>query len=330
MTGARKTNYGTRIDYVLVNQGFLTKYALSCDIRPDIHGSDHCPVAASFSCEIQNSANVPDLCSVFMPEFKGKQKSIRAFFSVGSSETSLLPQKYGLNANGSIFATKSIYKDGSQEAKENGVVVKRKAGKEITKNPAKIQRKGSFDKKCGQKARSNILSFFQKPHGISITAKNTTLANFLKDAQITDVKLQDEILRDCVVSSAEQDLYSSRDCQSHLQDTSNQSSSSSEGQQDNEDASKGETAIEETLQPSNSQEEEETSGKTERSRLKWKSILKGPDPPPLCEGHKEECVLRTVKKLGPNLGKQFYCCARPDGRASDKEARCKTFIWKKK
>jgi len=309
---------------------FLTKYALTCDIRPDIHGSDHCPVEASFSCDIQNSANVPDLCSVFMPEFKGKQKSIRAVFSGGSSEKPLLPQKYGLSANGSLFATKNICKDGSQEVKKNGVVVKRKAGKEIAKNPAKIQRKGSFDARSGQKARSNILSFFQKPKGNFNTAKNNSLVNFLKDAQITDAKLQDEIMRDYVTSSGEQDFCSSSGWSRDLQEASSQSSSSSEGQQDNEDVSKEETAIEEALPPSNSQGEEVSSGKAEGSRLKWKSILKGPDPPPLCEGHKEECVLRTVKKPGPNLGKQFYCCARPDGRASDKEARCKTFIWKKK
>jgi len=34
---------------------------------------------------------------------------------------------------------------------------------------------------------------------------------------------------------------------------------------------------------------------------------------PCCSGHKEPCVIRTVKKKGPNLGRQFWCCARPEG-----------------
>ena len=61
----------------------------------------------------------------------------------------------------------------------------------------------------------------------------------------------------------------------------------------------------------------------------WKNILTGPRPPPLCSGHKEPCVLRTVKVKGPNRGKQFYCCARPEGHSSNPQARCNFFKWVK-
>ena len=61
----------------------------------------------------------------------------------------------------------------------------------------------------------------------------------------------------------------------------------------------------------------------------WKNILTGPRPPPLCSGHKEPCVLRTVKVKGPNQGKQFYCCARPQGHSSNPQARCNFFKWMK-
>lgn len=60
----------------------------------------------------------------------------------------------------------------------------------------------------------------------------------------------------------------------------------------------------------------------------WKQLLKGPEPPPLCKGHNEPSVLRTVRKEGPNLGKQFYCCRRPEGKKTDVEARCSYFQWK--
>jgi AP endonuclease-2 len=59
----------------------------------------------------------------------------------------------------------------------------------------------------------------------------------------------------------------------------------------------------------------------------WKSLLKGPPPPPLCRGHQEPCVLRTVKKPGPNKGKQFFVCARGEGLSSNPEARCDFFKW---
>ncbi|XP_004606538.1 DNA-(apurinic or apyrimidinic site) endonuclease 2 [Sorex araneus] len=59
----------------------------------------------------------------------------------------------------------------------------------------------------------------------------------------------------------------------------------------------------------------------------WKSVLGGPLPLPLCGGHKEPCVRRTVKKPGPNLGRHFYICARPQGPPTDPASRCNFFLW---
>lgn len=59
----------------------------------------------------------------------------------------------------------------------------------------------------------------------------------------------------------------------------------------------------------------------------WKNLLQGPPPPPLCKGHQEPCVLRTVKKPGPNKGKQFFVCARGEGHSTNPEARCDFFKW---
>ena len=61
----------------------------------------------------------------------------------------------------------------------------------------------------------------------------------------------------------------------------------------------------------------------------WKAMMKGPPQPPSCKGHNEVCVLRTVKKKGPNLGRQFWCCARGEGRSDDPKARCNFFEWVK-
>ncbi|KAL4225909.1 DNA-(apurinic or apyrimidinic site) lyase 2 [Mactra antiquata] len=59
----------------------------------------------------------------------------------------------------------------------------------------------------------------------------------------------------------------------------------------------------------------------------WKNLLGGLGPAPLCKGHNEPCVLRMVKKPGPNKGKQFYTCARGEGHKSNPEARCDFFKW---
>ncbi|XP_050714582.1 DNA-(apurinic or apyrimidinic site) endonuclease 2-like isoform X1 [Eriocheir sinensis] len=62
----------------------------------------------------------------------------------------------------------------------------------------------------------------------------------------------------------------------------------------------------------------------------WGFLMKGPKPLPLCPGHKEPCVLQTVKKKGPNINRQFYACARGVGKEGDPNARCNFFKWASK
>lgn len=61
----------------------------------------------------------------------------------------------------------------------------------------------------------------------------------------------------------------------------------------------------------------------------WKTVFGcGPKSPP-CSGHKEPCVLRKVKKPGPNKDRQFWVCARPGGSKTDPQATCNFFKWAK-
>ncbi|CAL8082038.1 unnamed protein product [Orchesella dallaii] len=58
----------------------------------------------------------------------------------------------------------------------------------------------------------------------------------------------------------------------------------------------------------------------------WKKLMK-PPVVPLCEGHKEPCVKRTVTKKGVNFGRQFWSCSHGEGKAGDPNANCKFFQW---
>lgn len=51
---ARETNYGTRIDFVLVTPGLLP-WIKAADTLPSIKGSDHCPVFVDFHDEITDA-----------------------------------------------------------------------------------------------------------------------------------------------------------------------------------------------------------------------------------------------------------------------------------
>ncbi|KAI0272375.1 Endonuclease/exonuclease/phosphatase [Gloeopeniophorella convolvens] len=103
--GARETNYGTRIDYVLVTPGLLP-WVKACDIQPSVKGSDHCPVFVDLHDEITTAAGEtlvlrelmhmrgdaakrepPRLAAKYWPEFQGKQTLMSSFFVKRGSGT---------------------------------------------------------------------------------------------------------------------------------------------------------------------------------------------------------------------------------------------------
>ena len=58
----RSTNFGTRLDYILTSND-LRGHLVTCDIHPDIQGSDHCPVSAQLAFLGKNSTKLPALCT---------------------------------------------------------------------------------------------------------------------------------------------------------------------------------------------------------------------------------------------------------------------------
>lgn len=81
-------------------------------------------------------------------------------------------------------------------------------------------------------------------------------------------------------------------------------------------------------QESSSSQGDSSEGSKKLSQA-WMGVFSGPPKPPLCKVHNEPCVLRTVKKQGPNKNKQFWVCARPGGGKGDPEAKCDFFQWRR-
>jgi AP endonuclease-2 len=100
---ARETNYGTRVDYILVTPGLLP-WIKHGDIQPSLKGSDHCPIYIDLHETIVDSegrtrtlkeeiGNVnPErreparLASRNWDEYSGKQKLLSSFFGKGKSK----------------------------------------------------------------------------------------------------------------------------------------------------------------------------------------------------------------------------------------------------
>lgn len=75
---ARLNNYGTRIDYILINSE-LSETLIDCIIMSDVYGSDHCPVKAVLNINVVPSVKCPALCTKNFKEFSGKQLKISTF-----------------------------------------------------------------------------------------------------------------------------------------------------------------------------------------------------------------------------------------------------------
>ncbi|KAG8995597.1 Class II abasic (AP) endonuclease [Tulasnella sp. JGI-2019a] len=110
LLSARESNYGSRIDYILVTKG-LRPWLKFGDIQSDIRGSDHCPVYIDLHDEITLPSGatvqladvmrdkdprqsdglprpraVPRLCARQWDEFSGKQKLLSNFFQKKADE----------------------------------------------------------------------------------------------------------------------------------------------------------------------------------------------------------------------------------------------------
>ncbi|XP_068104423.1 DNA-(apurinic or apyrimidinic site) endonuclease 2 isoform X2 [Hyperolius riggenbachi] len=250
-SGARQTNYGTRIDYILGNRTLVETEFLDSVIMPEIEGSDHCPVKAFMKCRPIAADRCPPLCTKFLPEFAGRQQKLSQFLVKKSKD----------------------FTEPSREKEELSSSQSSNEGPEVTSS-----RKRAPDKVNGIAGKKNK---------VDIKSGQSSLLGFFKPA---------------------------------IQKTSSQS-------QDNAPKLEGQKNLAKELEKKRNPSLVPEKGNRQQAAF-WKSLLKGPPPPPNCKGHAEPCVLRTVKKAGPNCGRQFYVCARPEGHSSNPQARCNFFLWR--
>ncbi|XP_013417725.1 DNA-(apurinic or apyrimidinic site) lyase 2-like [Lingula anatina] len=305
-TGARQTNYGTRIDYILASADLCEGLVKDCVIWPDIEGSDHCPVKAELTCNIVQSAKYPPICTKFMPEFSGKQQKLSEFFSKSVKEPKHTSVEL-VKSEATIFKEEFCEKDESVTDARTITEVKHKTETRLLSKRAAPLLMKQTSKKSKMHDRKG---------------KQSSLMNFFVSKTITPAKEKGSLdsgieNRTCVEdgiflsqNSDGEGTYSSQESNETSSVTYSESISLHSSQESNETPSS-----------------QETINKSQNLKDAWKTMLKGPPKPPSCKGHKEPCVLRTVKKEGVNFGRQFWCCARPQGHASNPLARCEHFEW---
>ncbi|XP_072286415.1 DNA-(apurinic or apyrimidinic site) endonuclease 2 [Pyxicephalus adspersus] len=247
-SGARQTNYGTRIDYILGNKSLVESEFIDSVIMPEVEGSDHCPVKGFMKCRPVAADKCPALCTKYLPEFAGRQQKLSQFFVKKNKD----------------------FLDSSGE----------------TKDPSNSQSssEGSEPASTRKRTQVNVNGTVSKKRKVNCKGGQGSLLGFFKPAAQRETTTQSQ--SNITTAEAEKELHKCVEDNSIVSQKVNQPQASF-----------------------------------------WKTLLKGPPPPPNCKGHGEPCVLRTVKKAGPNCGRQFYVCARPEGHSSNPQARCNFFLW---
>lgn len=106
-TRARETNFGVRIDLMVVDRQFYDECVQGVGLLCDVHGSDHCPASLDIRDDLFREAGLPDrvgaarepprFCTKFYKRFNAKQSTMSSFLSKPCSSDSTSQRRDGLN-----------------------------------------------------------------------------------------------------------------------------------------------------------------------------------------------------------------------------------------
>ncbi|GAA6058522.1 hypothetical protein JCM10212_006961 [Sporobolomyces blumeae] len=366
---ARPSNYGTRLDYILVTPG-LVPWIRDADIQRDVVGSDHCPVYLDLhdSIEIEGRGTVhlwdelnpgrtkdvdprpepPAFAAKFFNEFSGKQQLLSSFFGKGaaipastvkSAPPSVSPQPVASTSKTTVDAGLNKLKKKRDEDEEDDdveIVESPKPSSKPTKSKKgkgkekEVEEEKPVEKKKGQQSLS---SFFRPTPEAEPPVKKRKKS--ITPSTTTKKKKEKETTvgqRSTSELSASTRPPSASPQLSNERPTDDEMAPSPSSQDDGLDGSNGATDLSGSP-PSTSQLL--TAEVNAQATSAWSSMF-AKKPPPLCEGHNEPTKLWTVNKPGINKGRKFYLPVGPGydkGQAKinvNPEFRCDHFEWETK
>ena len=308
---ARETNYGARIDYVLVTRGLLP-WIKHGDILPSLKGSDHCPIYVDLRDELtlesgeiitlsdamkqKDGMQPPRIASKYWEELAGKQTMLSSFFGKRSAQQPPLEEVSPPDDLPSISeplstlsqtSASSVTTDTPVEASTSSQsttkvtprisITPRPVGAAPTKRkPTEKASSSTSKKRKRDPSQANISSFFGKPAPSKSPSKEIII-------------LDDDEPTSSSAPCAEPDATEEDQIDSDYSLARELSMA---------DASAVENEPSPSPRPSASQ-----------SKTAWAGLF-APLTPPNCTVHNEPAKLWTVNKPGPNKGKKFYLCAR--------------------
>ncbi|KAG8884799.1 Class II abasic (AP) endonuclease [Tulasnella sp. 332] len=346
LLSARDSNYGSRIDYILITKGLLPWLKFG-DIQADVRGSDHCPVYIDLHDSItltsgqtvaladaMQSADrgssglaAPRICARQWDEFSGKQKLLSNFFqkkaelkaeTTPSPESSLesepslgnIPGRSDQRGGGDSRATTPVAETAPRKRKQP-----QPASPESVTPPDRPK----LTKKKRSGGQATIASFFKssdmssgsksRPNGSSSSKRIQTKSGsgVLPSSKQTDRVSQVSI--DVLHISSDEDAPSMTEKSQERRSESEFTMPADSGQVEADYLLACSVAEHEKREGGDNLTPPLSSKQGSYDHQQWKNLL-APLQPPLCAVHKEPTKQFVVNKPGPNKGKKFYVCSR--------------------
>ncbi|KAJ6552810.1 Endonuclease/exonuclease/phosphatase [Mycena capillaripes] len=281
---ARESNYGTRIDYILVTPGLLP-WIKAADIQPEIKGSDHCPVTIG-----------PRIAAKFWDEYK--QRLLDTFFG---KKTESSPKLTSSQAQAS--QPTSDPSTPSATLASDMLTSTQKTATAVSSSPSELL--------------DDRHSLGSQPLSSTPSSSSVAAAKRKRDAQepvasSSKKPKKDNLKPKKVGQTSLASFFSKSDSSS-----SKAEASSSKTKLSAADLLDADYKLALSLSQESSPPRASGSKTNADSKKVWTTLL-APVKPPLCEVHGEPTKELTVNKPGPNKGKNFFICARPVGPGYDK------------
>lgn len=335
---ARETNYGTRVDYILVTPGMLP-WVKHGDIQPSLKGSDHCPIYIDLHDEITtdtgerlflrdvlpaggNREDPPRLAARRWEEYSGKQTLLSTFFGKGNKLRS--PSNSPLSPTSDTQLPREHSEVAQPDRTQHTVIVPPPTHPSLSSRESACTSTGQL---LVPSLQSNPISSRQiEPTASSAKRKlsDSAAKKVPKKLKGGQSKLSSFFAQPSVSLPCNQE-FSSGDIADHWDyiDSDYQLALELSASLENP-LSQGSLT---SATPSASQ-----------SKAAWSQLM-APVQPPNCLIHGEPAKEHTVNKPGPNKGKTFFLCSRPVGPGYDKgknerlreevdhRYRCNFFKW---
>ncbi|GLB43197.1 putative dna-(apurinic or apyrimidinic site) lyase [Lyophyllum shimeji] len=351
---ARVSNYGTRIDYILITRGLLP-WVKSSDIQPHVKGSDHCPVYLDLHDEIIDASGrvvklkdvmgftqdpprePPRIASRFWPEFFGKQSLLRQFFSkpatpspMGSLPSNSEPPEPPDSGSTTLEAPLSHIvadhgpKAGSLSPSECPSQALSDTDHDIPTLPSP---KPLSTHPASQPSELKVSA----EASLSLTTKRKLTAETLTRGSSSKKQKQKKDMEKRPGQATLSSFFAKPKVFPHAASPPDVSSSKGKGKSesrsealdgsDSADADVVDLDADHRLAmllASQADAQPPISRRSGNGSAEAWSTLLAPVQPPRCSVHGEPAKEFTVNKPGPNKGKRFFICSRPVGPGYDK------------